>query len=274
MGTLHKYPKTVVALPQVVKEKLEQCKTLYLEMQLDWKMAIKMLTSGTMTGEMMIDEDKEWTTEDWDAIKDWFVNVQHMKEGDFDAIKAQGSSSRLVDLYLKLYGYEYGAVENDLKWMAKSRKIPIKGLDKDWNEIQTWYAYYAQQSSGFWGSGNIDSLLADGYYGLADLFVSYAIQDTATLGETSKGDKYAGGLSLVEWRNLNWMKQLPQLMQSKTFVAVGAAHLFGKNGVVTLLKNSGFDCQPVKAHFGGEKLERFIRRNSKQYQLADAASGL
>jgi hypothetical protein len=120
----------------------------------------------------------------------------------------------------------------------------------------------------------MDSLLADGYYALADLFVAYAIQDTSTLAESSKGDLWADGLSLVEWRNVNWMKQLPQLMKSNTFVAVGAAHLFGEYGVVNLLRKSGFDCQPVEGHFGGEKLERFIRRNSKQYQLADEVSGL
>ncbi len=268
LGTLHKYPKTVVALPCIVEEKLKQCKTLFLEMQLDWKMAIKMLTSGNITGEMMIDEDQDWTEEDWNKIEDWFVQVQHMEKRDFDIIKSRGSASRLVDMYLKLYGYEYGAVEEDLKWMAKKSKISIKGLDKDWNEIQTWYAYYARQSSGFWNTGNLDSLLADGYYGLADLFISYAIQDTTTLGDIAQEGKWKDGLSLVEWRNVNWMKQLPQLMQSKTFVAVGAAHLFGKNGIVNLLENAGFVCQPVYTHFGGAKLERFIQRNSKQYQLA------
>jgi uncharacterized protein YbaP (TraB family) len=269
LGTLHKYPKTVVQVPQVVEEKLANCRTLYLEMQLDWKMVFKMLTSGTMNSEMMIDEDKEWTDEDWENIKHWFVEGQKMDEQDFNRIKGNASSSRLVDMYLKLYGFEYGEVETDLKFMAKRDKIPIKGLDKDWEEIQTWYAHYAQGSSGFWQEGNLDSLLADGYYSLADLFVSYAVQDTATLGEIDKEDRWENGLSLVEWRNINWMKQLPQLMGNRTFVAVGAAHLYGKNGVINLLKQEGFTCTPVEGHFGGDKLERFIRRNCRQYQLAD-----
>lgn len=269
LGTLHKYPKTVVQLPAVVEEKLANCHTLYLEMQLDWKMVFKMLTSGTINSEMMIDENKEWTEEDWAAIKHWFVSEQKMDEADYNRLKTNASSSRLVDMYLKLYGYEYGAVEDDLKWMSKKRKMPIKGLDKDWNEIQTWYAHYAQSSSGFWQGGDLDSLLADGYYSLADMFVSYAVQDTATLGEIDQDDLWENGLSLVEWRNINWMKQLPQLMGNRVFVAVGAAHLFGTNGVVNLLKKQGFLCTPVEGHFGGDKLERFIQRNSRQYHLAD-----
>jgi hypothetical protein len=45
--------------------------------------------------------------------------------------------------------------------------------------------------------------------------------------------------------------------------------LYGTHGVITLLKKDGFDVRPVDGHFGGPKLERFIRRNSRQYQLAD-----
>ncbi len=269
LGTLHKYPKKVVQVPAVVEEKLANCRTLYLEMQLDWKMVFKMLTSGTINSEMMIDENIEWTDEDWAQIKHWFVQSQKMEEDDFNRIKGNASSSRLVDLYLKLYDFDYGAVEDDLKFMAKKKKIPIKGLDKDWNEIQRWYAHYAQSSSDFWQGGNLDSLLADGYYSLADMFISYAVQDTATLGEVDNDDKWENNLSLVEWRNINWMGQLPNLMGNRVLVAVGAAHLFGENGVINLLKKEGFTCMPVEGHFGGEKLERFIRRNSRQYQLAD-----
>jgi hypothetical protein len=270
LGTLHKYPKTVVQVPPVVEEKLANCRTLYLEMQLDWKMVFKMLTRGTISSEMMIDENKEWTEEDWLEIEHWFVQVQKMNEEDFNRIKGNASSSsRLVDMYLKLYGYYYGAVEDDLKWMAKKVKMPIKGLDRDLEEIQTWYAHYATGSSGFWQEGNLDSLLADGYYSLADMFISYAVQDTATLGEIDQDDIWKNGLSLVEWRNINWMNQLPQLMGNRTFVAVGAAHLFGQYGVLNLLKKEGFVCTPVNGHFGGDKLERFIRRNGRQYQLAD-----
>ncbi len=269
LGTLHKYPKTVVELPEVVSEKMDKCRNLYLEMQLDWKMVFKMLTSGSINSEMMIDENKEWTDDDWENIKDWFVSTHKMDEGTFNLLKGNASTSRLADMYLALYGYEYGAVEEDLKLLAKQRKVSIKGLDKDWTEIQTWYAHYAQKSTVYWKKGSIDSLLDDGYYGLADLFIAYAIQDTATINFYEKDAVWKDGLTLVAWRNHNWMPQLKQLMQQSSFVAVGAAHLFGTHGVIYLLKKAGFEVRPVDGHFGGEKLERFIRRNSRQYQLVD-----
>ena len=269
LGTLHKYPRTVVELPIIVSEKMDKCRSLYLEMQLDWKMVFKMLTSGSMNSELMIDENKEWTDDDWEAIKDWFVATHKMDEVTFNRLKGNASSSRLADMYLALYGYEFGAVEEDLKFLAKQRNVNIKGLDKDWNQIQTWYAHYSQKSTGYWERGGIDSLLDDGYYGLADLFIAYAIQDTSTINLYEKDDVWKNGLTLVAWRNHNWMPQLKQIMHQRTMVAVGAAHLYGTHGVITLLKKAGFDVRPVEGHFGGEKLERFIRRNSREYQLAD-----
>lgn len=46
---------------------------------------------------------------------------------------------------------------------------------------------------------------------------------------------------LVDNRNADWMTKLPVLMkESSCFIAVGAMHLEGKNGLVRLLKNKGY----------------------------------
>jgi hypothetical protein len=262
-----------VELPAIVAEKMDKCRNLYLEMQLDWKMGFKMLSGGSILNEMIVNENEKWTQEDWELIKEWFVDYHQMDETTFNYLKGKNNSSMspLTNMFMELYGFDSGAVEEDLKMLAKNRNICIKGLDKDWNEIQTWYAHYATKSTGFWKKESIDSLLDEGYYGLADLFIAYAIQDTATINFYEKDDEWENGLTLVAWRNHNWMPQLKKLMRERTMVAVGAAHLFGTHGVVTLLKQAGFDVRPVEGHFGGEKLERFIRRNSLRYQVADEA---
>ncbi|HEX4875048.1 MAG TPA: TraB/GumN family protein [Chitinophagaceae bacterium] len=51
---------------------------------------------------------------------------------------------------------------------------------------------------------------------------------------------------LIQQRNLNWMKQLPQLMKKQSqFIAVGALHLAGENGLVKLLREAGYTVTPV-----------------------------
>jgi len=52
---------------------------------------------------------------------------------------------------------------------------------------------------------------------------------------------------LVSDRNIKWMKKLPALMASEScFIAVGALHLTGENGLIRLLQKSGYKVKPVK----------------------------
>jgi uncharacterized protein YbaP (TraB family) len=47
-------------------------------------------------------------------------------------------------------------------------------------------------------------------------------------------------------RNRNWIPVMENLMQKNpTFVAVGAAHLMGPNGVISLLRQKGYTVSPV-----------------------------
>lgn len=51
----------------------------------------------------------------------------------------------------------------------------------------------------------------------------------------------------IKNRNHNWVKIMPKIMkESPTLFAVGVGHLFGKEGVVSLLKKKGYTVEPVK----------------------------
>lgn len=51
---------------------------------------------------------------------------------------------------------------------------------------------------------------------------------------------------MVDNRNMEWAKQLPELMKSNTcFIAVGALHLPGENGLINLLRKEGYKVKPV-----------------------------
>ncbi len=52
---------------------------------------------------------------------------------------------------------------------------------------------------------------------------------------------------MLDDRNKKWMDQLPQLMkEQQTFVAVGALHLAGENGLVSLLRSAGYTVTPAQ----------------------------
>lgn len=51
---------------------------------------------------------------------------------------------------------------------------------------------------------------------------------------------------MLKDRNVNWVKVLPELMKSGSqFIAVGAGHLPGDNGLIILLREQGYTVTPV-----------------------------
>jgi uncharacterized protein YbaP (TraB family) len=53
-------------------------------------------------------------------------------------------------------------------------------------------------------------------------------------------------LKLVDKRNNNWIPKLVDLFSKKScFVAVGAGHLAGENGLINLLKKQGYTVEPI-----------------------------
>lgn len=52
---------------------------------------------------------------------------------------------------------------------------------------------------------------------------------------------------MLDNRNKKWIEQLPGLMkEQQTFIAVGALHLAGKNGLISLLRQAGYTATPVR----------------------------
>jgi len=80
----------------------------------------------------------------------------------------------------------------------------------------------------------------------------YKVGKIEELIELSKGkgnitdmtdEEYA---KLVDNRNADWMTKLPAYFnQSSCFIAVGAMHLGGKNGLIKLLKKEGYKVNPM-----------------------------
>ncbi|MDL2212596.1 TraB/GumN family protein [Bacteroides sp. OttesenSCG-928-D19] len=52
--------------------------------------------------------------------------------------------------------------------------------------------------------------------------------------------------AILDTRNLNWMEALPEMMKKEsTFIAIGALHLVGDNGLINLLRKSGYTVEAV-----------------------------
>ena len=53
--------------------------------------------------------------------------------------------------------------------------------------------------------------------------------------------------ALLKNRNINWVKQLETILpRNNIFMAVGAAHLFGNDGLIDLLRREGYTVKGIE----------------------------
>lgn len=87
-------------------------------------------------------------------------------------------------------------------------------------------------------------ILMNNLYKKGDLQGLHALSKRNNSSADMTDDEY---VKLVDERNFQWLKQLPELMKkSSCFVAVGALHLAGENGLVEQLKKMGYKVKPVE----------------------------
>jgi uncharacterized protein YbaP (TraB family) len=87
-------------------------------------------------------------------------------------------------------------------------------------------------------------VLMNSLYKKGDLQGLYSLSKRKNSAADMTDDEY---IKLVDERNFEWLKQLPQLMKnSSCFIAVGALHLAGENGLVEQLRKMGYKVKPVE----------------------------
>lgn len=267
MGTVHEFPKDVIAFDSSIYPLICQAKGLVLETELTFKMLANYLLvpgkkNSSLTGGDM--NDAVGT-----ALYNFFVNGGRVDEDSFQKTIGNNMLQSLESLCYATYDIKKddGGMEGLLRSAAVRYSKPVVGLDKNLKEINSWFAHYHALEIAEWENLSSDSLVAEKFYALGNLFSAYGIQDTAAIYATGNRDIFQDGLSLVAWRNINWMKQLPQLFNEGNFVAVGAAHLYGSHGLITLLRQAGYVVTPITTNFRGDKFWRFMQRYSSIYEL-------
>lgn len=81
------------------------------------------------------------------------------------------------------------------------------------------------------------------------LFDCYINEKSACLEEIGNDmyEEMPAATAFLDVRNENWMKEIPARMNEKpSFIAVGALHLTGDEGLIAMLKREGYSVRPVE----------------------------
>ncbi|MNQ60948.1 TraB family protein [compost metagenome] len=136
---------------------------------------------------------------------------------------------------IKLYEMEF--IEQ-----AKKRNIIIGGLE-------TVKSQFAMFDSAYSNDEMITMLSESTSEETAKLVASYKSENIEGLYDITTDEKFTSDKTkkiMLDNRNNNWVKNMPELMKKESvFFAVGAAHLGGEEGVINLLRKSGYSVKPI-----------------------------
>lgn len=243
-GTIHLMPKEKFSISTKIQQALKSSQTLAMEVDLnmDFKTKIQvaqeMIIPGGKTLEDLLNDS------DYKLVKSYCLDSLHMKKGKFNRyirLKPFFFSSVIAQEQMgKTASYEM-----EFNKIAKKRKMPNLGLESIQFQMQTInkikvedQAKMMMQEFGDNPKDQFDTMLnlylKEDLDGLFDLIAS----------ETSQIPEF--NYNFLELRNSNWIPVIQkQIALNSTFIAVGAAHLPGKTGVIELLKAQGFTVEPI-----------------------------
>ncbi|MCD0464561.1 TraB/GumN family protein [Flavobacterium sp. ENC] len=136
---------------------------------------------------------------------------------------------------LKLYEMEF--IES-----AKKKNLKISGLETVKSQFESFGNAYADDE--------MIAMLEESDVEETKLLVAnYKKENLEELYKTSTSENIMNAKAkkyMLDERNHNWAALLPEMMKKgNLFVAVGAAHLAGEEGIINLLRKAGYTVKPV-----------------------------
>jgi uncharacterized protein len=244
-GTIHIIGKDDYFWTDVMEEKFQTTKTLVLE--IDMKnptlMAFSMLKDMRMKDGMTL--RKLLTEEEYARVEAHFTQKMGMSLGMFNNVKPIFTSMMLAENGTTSGGtvsYEMQLIDK-----AKAKKMKTGGLETASYQISMFDSIpYEDQAKML-----LDAVEGKGDSGeeMFDEMVSrYKAQDLEGLYKLIAGSEDLGEFEdmLLITRNKNWIPKIAEYAAKQpTFIAVGAGHLPGKQGVIRLLQAAGYTLKPI-----------------------------
>ena len=241
-GTIHLMCPEQIKVDSTLKQSFATAKQLYLEINTsDPEMMTKAMQGMMMPeGESL---EKLVSKTDYDSMSQIFQD----KSGMPMLLMAKAKPMLLMSaVFPSLLGCAPEGWETKFQEMAKEKNLPIKGLETIEFQMSVFdtIPYKAQAAMLKDFLYNLDSTKKS----FDEMLSVYLQKDINSLYEMTVKDPDFGNYEalMLNNRNNNWIAVISSAANEKsTFFAVGAAHLGGEKGVISLLRKKGFKVTPV-----------------------------
>jgi hypothetical protein len=235
-GTIHIMPKKDFVISDSIKSAFKSCMELAMEVDLNMNLKTQleivkliMLPEGKTIADITSKENSE-------RIRNFCLDSLNWKESKYN------KTSRFQPFFLsslitqELIG-KSKSYEIEFKKLAKKNKMSMSGLET----IQFQMNLLSEVSNEEQIKMLLLGLTTDNseFNKLLENYLKKDINQLVTLMNTDLSPEFYS--DLIVKRNQKWIPIITELIQKKsTFIAVGAAHLPGKEGVLNLLKEAGY----------------------------------
>jgi len=243
-GTMHLVPKDDYFFDEKMQEKLNSCKKLILEIDINipLKKQIEiakqvLLPKGKLLSDYM-------TAEEFDEFQSYIIDTLKIKKSTFKKINKikplLGSSLIINELAGKTKAYE-----KELNRLAKKNDMSVEGLETMEFQMSLINDISIEDQIKMMTEDEMTGNPMDVYN---EMLKAYKEQDLDKLKSLMDADDSMASIEddFLKNRNKDWIPKIEKLAkQSSVFIAVGAGHLPGEDGVLQLLIEKGYTIKVV-----------------------------
>lgn len=242
-GTFHLLCESDLQFSDSLKKTVASCKSFYLELDMD-----DPNLAGEMAKGIMMNEGhtmKEYLSDSiYNATS---TALQAIVGIPLDAVSNYKPMLLLSMVYPTILECSPGSPELEFVKLSAENKIPLNGLETVQVQLDIFDKMPYQLQATELSKYVLDMALMKSETN--DMLSLYRQKDIAGLGEFLKKTEYVQGEledTMLGDRNKNWVPKIIETSKKEsTFYAVGAGHLSGEKGVISLLRKAGYTVTPV-----------------------------
>jgi uncharacterized protein YbaP (TraB family) len=240
-GTVHLIPKDQFEFPQILPDRMDRVDALVLEVDIN----IPIKEQISMVQRMMLPNNstlKEYMDDEmYNTTVNYFIDSMQVSEKKVQRYMHFKPVHLLGFILIEYYGNTESYEQNLYKAAIKHDKeiLALETLDFQLDLLDS--ISIEEQLKDF----SVSELIYE-YEALLDVYLKYDIEELEKYMEEDEDFEDYEEMLMIK-RNYNWLPKLVEFMTDKSvFVAVGAGHLMGEEGIIRLLENEGYIVKACK----------------------------
>lgn len=243
-GTFHLMCKEDIHFSEGLKKAMKDASEIYFEMDLD--------DPSNTLGAMLFMNMKEgkslkelYSPEEYKRLESFFKDSLNMPLSSMQRMKPSLIESLM---YPKLMPCKnLSGVEMELLKIAVEQKKEVKGFETIQLQSAVFDSIpYPTQAKELLKTIDSFNVYRKSFDSLLTVYKTQQLSGIEKLFNSSEFSMEENRELMLDGRNKNWVEQLKKILPQKNiFMAVGAGHLVGENGVIALLRKAGYTLRPL-----------------------------